>query len=498
MSLSKVVTDDTLERMARHKGRAYQCLRCCHQGGKEVIDVKARIECHIMKTHLSLDQVPFYCSLCLFRCSDKATLLDHVTKFKRHEVMAKMKGVSGNTECLKENANPYQIGLEDYFVFSQAESTQIFLNRMRAKKGSSSNQDLLSEACQEFFPEDLGSGLATPVSSSSSDLTPAALQQPPLTSAACGNGVPDQAAQLLNLFSGLTQTLMTTIESQQNRQAPWKELLSPVIDLATKNLSSAPAVTVASDTEYQPYYPVTVPPHVVPPSVSYVPTPITSTGSTSHSSTDLQRQPSTSSTTATNTATPMDLSKPKSNCPLEPEDLSAKNSTERPSTPYEATENILPQLLGTDSHADELPSETAVCKTTSPSDATGPPQQAPNNNSELIEVIRQGHKEIVDEIEKNSRSVRCLKEAVNGIKDVMVGVHQSINDLVSTIRMQAREERRREERREEERQRERDENRRQDDQCRTAAVKRKHTEERSPKLKSVLGNLYPENNKKRK
>ena len=495
MSLSKVVTDDALEKMARHKGRAYQCLRCCHQGGKEVIDVKARIECHIMKTHLSLDQVPFYCSLCLFRCSDKATLLEHVTKFNRHEVMAKMKGVAGNTECLKENPNPYQIGLDDYFVFSQEESTQVFLNRMKSKKGTSSNRDVLSEACQEFFPEDLGSGLSTPVASTSSDLTAAAIQQPQFTGAA----VPDQAAQLLNLFSGLTQTLMTTIESQQTRQTPLNELLSPVLN--SKNPSSAPVVTVPSDTEYQPYYPGTVPSHAVSPSVSYVPTPITSTGSTLRSSTDLHRLPGTSSTTATNPATPMDLSKPKPNCPLEPEDLSGKSTTERPSTPHEATENILPQLLGTDSHTDELPSEAPICMKTSPSDAMGPPQQAPNNSSaELIDVIRQGHKEIVAEIEKNSRSVRCLKEAVNGIKDVMVGVHQSINDLVSTIRMQAREERRREERREEERQRERDENRRHDDQSKTSALKRKRdsTEERSPKLKSVLGNLYPENNKKRK
>lgn len=72
-------------------------------GRKRNIDVKARIECHVMKTYVSLDQEPFYCSLCLFCCSDKATLLEHVTTCKRHEVMAKMQGVAGNTDCLNEN-----------------------------------------------------------------------------------------------------------------------------------------------------------------------------------------------------------------------------------------------------------------------------------------------------------------------------------------------------------------------------------------------------------
>ena len=52
---------------ARRGGRAYQCLHSFHKQGKQVVDVKGRVEDHILREHLSFQQVPFYCSLCYFR-----------------------------------------------------------------------------------------------------------------------------------------------------------------------------------------------------------------------------------------------------------------------------------------------------------------------------------------------------------------------------------------------------------------------------------------------
>ena len=54
------VEEDRIER-ARKRGKAYQCLKCFSREGKRTVDIKCRIEDHIMKMHLALEEVPFYC-----------------------------------------------------------------------------------------------------------------------------------------------------------------------------------------------------------------------------------------------------------------------------------------------------------------------------------------------------------------------------------------------------------------------------------------------------
>ena len=49
---------------------------------------EARVEDHIFKIHLSLDQVPFICNLCLFRCKDAVVLQEYVKKYSRHSLVA--------------------------------------------------------------------------------------------------------------------------------------------------------------------------------------------------------------------------------------------------------------------------------------------------------------------------------------------------------------------------------------------------------------------------
>ena len=59
---------DEARRRAKHRGRAYQCLACFHKEGKNTINEKGKIEFHILKNHVKLDEDPFYCRLCLSVC----------------------------------------------------------------------------------------------------------------------------------------------------------------------------------------------------------------------------------------------------------------------------------------------------------------------------------------------------------------------------------------------------------------------------------------------
>ena len=51
---------------AKHEGRDYQCLHCLKKTGKHVVDIRSSLEDIILKMHLSLSDVQFYCWLCLF------------------------------------------------------------------------------------------------------------------------------------------------------------------------------------------------------------------------------------------------------------------------------------------------------------------------------------------------------------------------------------------------------------------------------------------------
>lgn len=99
-----------------------------------MIDVKQRIEEHIMKIQFSVDQVPFYCSLCLFRFRDRATLNDHVKHFSRHKQMVADRKCNNLSGVLKENPAPYKFSQEDYYVYSQEESVNNFVQKSLTKK----------------------------------------------------------------------------------------------------------------------------------------------------------------------------------------------------------------------------------------------------------------------------------------------------------------------------------------------------------------------------
>lgn len=135
------------DKRAKHYGRAYQCLRCLHRDNKEVIDVKRRMLGHIMKTHLSLDEVPHYCRLCQFRCMDRATLERHVKNYARHK--RAMSGRQDSEEFLVSNKAPYQIGQMDMVILSKERSLEFFKGKGERDRETHPKGDLLSQAVQE-------------------------------------------------------------------------------------------------------------------------------------------------------------------------------------------------------------------------------------------------------------------------------------------------------------------------------------------------------------
>lgn len=150
-------SSEELEKAARHKGRAYECLHCSRQGNKAVVDVKSRVEEHILKYHLGLDQAPFYCTLCLFRSTEKKPLLQHVNHHSRHRSEALKKNIIDSAPYLKESQHPYKMCTDqDYRQFGQEESLQFFLKRSQETQANKSKDDLLGRAFQVVFPDGLG------------------------------------------------------------------------------------------------------------------------------------------------------------------------------------------------------------------------------------------------------------------------------------------------------------------------------------------------------
>ena len=113
---------------AKRMGRAWQCLRCYHREQKRTVDRKGRIEDHIMKVHLALEEVPYYCRLCLFRCQRQEQLRSHVTAHKRHVEMAAKRNITDHESCLVFNAKPHIIGPMDYVALSAEDSLAHFLS----------------------------------------------------------------------------------------------------------------------------------------------------------------------------------------------------------------------------------------------------------------------------------------------------------------------------------------------------------------------------------
>jgi hypothetical protein len=85
----------------------FKCLRCIENRQPPHVNERYRMVDHLQKHHFALDQVPFYCSLCLFRCITKSALVKHVTDYKRHIVMVREEGCNDVDPQRYFVENPY-------------------------------------------------------------------------------------------------------------------------------------------------------------------------------------------------------------------------------------------------------------------------------------------------------------------------------------------------------------------------------------------------------
>ena len=150
--------DVELVERAKHRGRAYQCLPCYHKEGRVLISEKGRIEDHILKNHVKLDEVPFYCSLCLFRCHSQQQLNRHVTAYARHREMARKRDVKDHQPYLMKSSNPYQIGALDYMQLSVEDSIKHFMQQGRQAR-ERDGRNPVTQTMQQIFSSELPADL---------------------------------------------------------------------------------------------------------------------------------------------------------------------------------------------------------------------------------------------------------------------------------------------------------------------------------------------------
>lgn len=60
------------------RGRAYQCLKCGYTGNRE------QAGSHVVKSHFQADEVPFTCTLCLYRCETRRLVGRHAKGYAPH------------------------------------------------------------------------------------------------------------------------------------------------------------------------------------------------------------------------------------------------------------------------------------------------------------------------------------------------------------------------------------------------------------------------------
>ena len=95
--------------------------RRCSLNGVRMADRRYRLVDHILKYHIPMDRVPYSCSLCMFRCMEQQTLLNHVTKYQRHVRLAKELKVTNHIQFMVVAKQPVVIGDDDMVPVAREE-----------------------------------------------------------------------------------------------------------------------------------------------------------------------------------------------------------------------------------------------------------------------------------------------------------------------------------------------------------------------------------------
>ena len=91
------VDKEKIER-ARHRGLAYQCLRCLERDSSKTVTIRCLMEDHIMHVHSGRDEWPYYCKLCNFKSQKYSELVEHVTVYTRHIAKANKEKIVDNRQ----------------------------------------------------------------------------------------------------------------------------------------------------------------------------------------------------------------------------------------------------------------------------------------------------------------------------------------------------------------------------------------------------------------
>lgn len=117
------------------RGRVYRCLKCFTNNYE---GEKSKVELHIYKKHVALDQVPFFCNICKFVSTSQNDLEKHIigNSYPTHKATVenmRLKGEAVNEpESLLMNSTYYRPVIDiDYTRLSKEESEKIFSSRSR-------------------------------------------------------------------------------------------------------------------------------------------------------------------------------------------------------------------------------------------------------------------------------------------------------------------------------------------------------------------------------
>lgn len=133
---------------ARRGRRLYTCLHC-ERGQRLHVSERYRMTIHVYRDHLPLDQAPFFCSLCQFRCMTMRVLEKHALQPK-HVSDAQARGGEAR-RFLGQNHSPKQVmeGVD----FRLATGPEV------SRRGVSLQEDIVSPEEEELEGAEQGQGL---------------------------------------------------------------------------------------------------------------------------------------------------------------------------------------------------------------------------------------------------------------------------------------------------------------------------------------------------
>ncbi|WAR24506.1 hypothetical protein MAR_038175 [Mya arenaria] len=86
----------------------YRCKRC------DKVGRRYQVVAHILKAHVPIERVPFFCTRCFFRCQDRDTVWNHTERYRGHINEVKKNGPTGELkDILRASTNAWYVTDKD-------------------------------------------------------------------------------------------------------------------------------------------------------------------------------------------------------------------------------------------------------------------------------------------------------------------------------------------------------------------------------------------------